>query len=60
MREKNYIVKALEIEEAALRHARDCYDYYNQTGDLEMAGVMKEIEEDERSHVKMLKELLSH
>ncbi len=58
MRDMDYLKQALEIENKVFDSAKACYEYYERSGDVEMALTWKSIIDDEKKHVSMIKELI--
>lgn len=58
MRELIYLKQALEIEEKAISSARGCYEYYQNRGDGERAGLMKLIIDDDARHTAAIQDII--
>ena len=58
MRDISFLKKALQLEEETLSSLNQCHEYYQKSGNNEMANVIKQITEDEKKHADKITGLL--
>ena len=54
----NYLERALEIEERAYNNAKAAYEFHKEDEDKSLSAALKEIMEDEREHVSLIKQMI--
>ncbi len=58
MRDISFLKKALQLEEETLSSIKQCIEYYQKSGNNEMANIMNRIGEDEKKHADKITGLL--
>lgn len=54
----DFLKRALEIEERAYKNAKAAYEHHKDDADSKLSSALKEIMDDEKDHVQLIKDMM--